>query len=725
MKNEVPKKILIVEAQPSWQKLLKKMLSGRYELLMAENVNHAKNLIKQNEFSIVLIGLFSSLTAPQEEDLMRIRFLEFLETEYSDIPKIVIDSDIDSGHKTLTRGHFKKEELLTAINDAIENQIMEPQNCQDDSNVIDFLIITATIKEFDAVSSKFTNISQYDGDNRQRFVKVSAKYNKKIIKYCVVIACLLQMGPPQAAVKTLKWVRRWEPRNILLVGIAGGVKNKVDIGDIIVPEMIVDASVGKVTRTIQKPSIPRQFITIFKPFKECPYNLYCGKMPSVDDWLAYFSTEKLLQKSRSLTWNQVEKHINPGEKHINQERCPLKKTTPDFYCKGLVVSSCDKIEDEGLIKRYLKNLSEDYYNSINHPEIHNIEMCGFEMEACGVATALEDIEKKDLEHRPGFLMIRAISDFGGKDKGNEQEKCEDYALDVVASYTVAFLESGPVCPGKFINNLKNIDFLIITTLKEEFNALLSQFENNIQIDSTQFFIEIPTSDNDGTIYNVIVVCLNFLKKEIESTKVAIKTFSWVERWKPRNVLLVGIASGVQGRVNFGDIIIPKSIINVTQKTSKSFADEATDEADKYKYKYEYEIDEAAVSNLLDKSNIQSWNEHFKDQQSQKGIISILHCGGFMASFGENINDTKAIKFFKTVWENEWWGFEMEGGTIVSALKQTERKPNFMIIRAISDFGDENKDSDQKEWGQYACDAVASYTRAFLESGPVPPLKPNR
>ena len=49
----------------------------------------------------------------------------------------------------------------------------------------------------------------------------------------------------------------------------------------------------------------------------------------------------------------------------------------------------------------------------------------------------------------------------------------------------------------------------------------------------------------------------------------------------------------------------------------------------------------------------------------------------------------------------------------------------MIIRAISDFGDEDKNSDQKKYGQRASDVAASYTRAFLESGPVPPLNKNK
>ena len=705
MKNKEQKKILIVEVQSSWQKLLNRMLSKQYELLMAENVNNAKSLIKQNKISLVLIGLFSSLTVPQEKDLMGIEFLEFLKIEYSNIPRIVIDSDIDSGHETLTRGHFQKEELLIAIDEAIENRQVKQtailQDCQ--GAVIDFLIITATEKEFDAVSSKFPNIFQCDGDNRQRFVRVSTKYNKKSINYCVVIACLMQMGPPQAAVKTLKWVRKWQPRNILLVGIAGGVKNRVDICDIIVPEMIIDASVGKVTKAIQKPSIFMRVISIFKPFKkECPFNSYCGKIPSIRDWIAYFSTEKLLQKSRSLTWNQV-------KKHITKKRCLLKKTKPKFYCNGLVVSSCDKIEDRRLIKQYLKVLSKDYYSSINHPKIHDIQMYGFEMEACGVATALEDIEEKeDIEHRPGFLMIRAISDFGGENKEEEQNKCENYALDVVASYTAAFLESGPVCPGKLTHNLTDIDFLIITTLKEEFSAVLSKFDNNIQIDSTQSFVKIPISHDDRAVYNVIVVCLNFLKKETESTKVAIKTFSWVERWKPKNILLVGIASGIKNRVNIGDVIIPQKVINAVQRFSTSWDIYDTSDV------------------LFDKGDMQSWNEYFEEERTDFHLPNPnLYYGGLMVSVRERIYEPEEfIDYYKTVW-SDWWVFEMESGTIVSALEQAEIKPNFMIIRAISDFGDKYKNADQKIWGQYACDVAASYTQAFLESGPVPPLKKNQ
>jgi len=70
------------------------------------------------------------------------------------------------------------------------------------------------------------------------------------------------------------------------------------------------------------------------------------------------------------------------------------------------------------------------------------KLIGVEMEAGGVASAAFQAAE-----RPGFLMVRGVSDLADERKGTpDVERWRAYACDVAASYAIALLESGPVLP---------------------------------------------------------------------------------------------------------------------------------------------------------------------------------------------------------------------------------------------------------------------------------------
>jgi hypothetical protein len=76
--------------------------------------------------------------------------------------------------------------------------------------------------------------------------------------------------------------------------------------------------------------------------------------------------------------------------------------------------------------------------------------------------------------------------------------------------------------------------------------------------------------------------------------------------------------------------------------------------------------------------------------------------------------------YREVWP-KLIGIEMEAGGVASALYQTADAPNVFMIRGVSDLADPDKEKARvREWRPYACDVAASYTVAFLKSGPVPP-----
>ncbi len=72
--------------------------------------------------------------------------------------------------------------------------------------------------------------------------------NRSAGVYRVVVLSLVNMGRVQAATATNDAIRRWKPRYVLLVGIAGGVGVAgVRLGDVLVSDQVADYELAKMT----------------------------------------------------------------------------------------------------------------------------------------------------------------------------------------------------------------------------------------------------------------------------------------------------------------------------------------------------------------------------------------------------------------------------------------------------------------------------------------------
>src|SRR5207244_4401752 len=65
--------------------------------------------------------------------------------------------------------------------------------------------------------------------------------------FTVVVTQLLEMGISDAAIAITRVINRWHPCNVLMVGIAGGVKGKAVLGDVLVSQYAYYYEPGKVT----------------------------------------------------------------------------------------------------------------------------------------------------------------------------------------------------------------------------------------------------------------------------------------------------------------------------------------------------------------------------------------------------------------------------------------------------------------------------------------------
>ena len=250
----------------------------------------------------------------------------------------------------------------------------------------DFAILTALEEERDAVLREFPGAERVDGDAASAGVYHAAEVPTASGRRSrVVITCLGGMGPVLAAVRASEIARRFAPRGVLMVGIAGGVRGKVSIGDVLVASQIADSTVAKVEaegRAVRWQSYPADAILL-----GAAVDLAAG-------W------QDLLHVSRP----------SPGlpRRHV-----------------GIVVSGGDVIADARVVSAYLARWPK---------------LIGVEMEGAGIAAALHAAPS-----RPRLLMVRGVSDLADSEKdASGTKEWREYACHVAAAYTVALLRTDPL-----------------------------------------------------------------------------------------------------------------------------------------------------------------------------------------------------------------------------------------------------------------------------------------
>jgi nucleoside phosphorylase len=256
----------------------------------------------------------------------------------------------------------------------------------------DFVIVTALEEERDAVLSltpSARKINPSPEDVRVYYVDdVSTQFpDGSSGTYKVVITCQLGMGRVEAAGCVGDAIRRWQPRYVLLVGIAGGIADAgVALGDVLVSDQIVDYEIQKLTTS----------------------------GPQVR-YSVYGADSRLLGAAQNLSGR------------IWWERMAQKRPVPGSpnRCVGPIASGDKVVAVKGILERYRRVWPK---------------LIGFEMEGGGAASACFKSAA-----RPGFFMIRGVSDLADEAKdARKTSRWRAYAREIAASYALELIRSGPV-----------------------------------------------------------------------------------------------------------------------------------------------------------------------------------------------------------------------------------------------------------------------------------------
>jgi nucleoside phosphorylase len=327
--------------------------------------------------------------------------------------------DVTQSSLTIEQGRLlyaqpKSQHIRTIVED-IDKKLRDmpvPSSAPSKTKVdVDVALITILPEEYQAVLKQLDH--QEDAPRRQKQPNRHAWVLGDVLSptyrhpYRVIVAMAGQAGNNAGVLVVKNTVERWNPRYVLLVGIAGGLpKDGLKKGDIVISNVIWGYDYGKLGKSFD----PRHDLT------------YRADAPLV--------TAAQALASKAPRWQPP-----PSARAPEQGANPEIKVGP--------VASGDKVVDD---------ITNAFFQSVlaAFPRLMAIEM-----EGAGAAAAIQDV--REAGKTVGFAMIRGISDMPRTaesssdiplaEQTKERDTWKQFASEAAAAFAVHLIRSGwPVPP---------------------------------------------------------------------------------------------------------------------------------------------------------------------------------------------------------------------------------------------------------------------------------------
>ncbi|WP_309891521.1 hypothetical protein [Archangium sp.] len=267
---------------------------------------------------------------------------------------------------------------------------------------------------------------------------------------------------------------------------------------------------------------------------------------------------------------------------------------------------------------------------------------------------------------------------------------------------------------KALSKNERIDFLLVTALPEERDALLRKLPAYEKVAARKddvhvyFRADLPLGKG-GKAYRLIVLPLLGMGR----VNAATATVDALKRWRPRHVVLVGIAGGIAERgVKVGDLLVSEQVVDYELQ-------KLTDKGVQVRWsvhKASRRLYAAALNMIGD-----AWTRQVEVSHPSEGHPPRLHFGP-IASGDKVIASSSVLAEYRNVWP-ALIGVEMEAAGVASACFSAARPPEFFMVRGVSDLADPHKDSAEVAHARpYACDVAATYVLELLRGRPIPLLR---
>ncbi|MCG3824315.1 hypothetical protein [Photobacterium damselae] len=254
----------------------------------------------------------------------------------------------------------------------------------------------------------------------------------------------------------------------------------------------------------------------------------------------------------------------------------------------------------------------------------------------------------------------------------------------------------------------NYDVAIITALRHtEFDALLrnGMHWEVLDIDDCNKYYTSSFIDKDGINRKVIATYCPSMGMPISSAV----TMKMILKFSPKIVVMTGIAAGVEGKAELGDILVPNQLWDWGNGKISDGEDGSFLQNDPEILR----IDSHLATELNDIANDGLYVDDIKRSfQGNAPRHSLSMRVGPMASGSAVLADTKTIEQIKTQ-KRSVIGIEMEAYGVLTAANLAGIYPTkALIVKSVCDFANADKNDD---WQKYAAYTSTRFAFKILEN----------
>lgn len=254
------------------------------------------------------------------------------------------------------------------------------------------------------------------------------------------------------------------------------------------------------------------------------------------------------------------------------------------------------------------------------------------------------------------------------------------------------------------DSAERADYLIVCPLEEELAAVLRCFQGQ----------PVPAVSGDRTTYyrahvtglQIVILCFSQMGPGEAAVAVALSS----RRWRPRAILLVGIAGGNAARgVALGDVLIADQIVAYGEEKRTASGTEPRFRTERSSRRLVSAIGRVPAS----------WHDAIV--APDPSFQPRRHLGTVLS--GWTVEAAGIPEVVRRAYPRAL-GVEMEGSGAALAVASLDPSPEFLMIRGVSDLMDAEKQSaEEAGWRAFAADAAAHFAHALIHSRALPERLP--
>ncbi len=277
-----------------------------------------------------------------------------------------------------------------------------------------------------------------------------------------------------------------------------------------------------------------------------------------------------------------------------------------------------------------------------------------------------------------------------------------------------------------------VDYLFATPLEEEWRTsfpilkgMSSSTSSRVDV-KTYYTWGFPLHLGRGKNAEYLMVGEPISRKTPGQEKTAATVTHALVNWKPRAMILLGIAGSLKDGVDLGDVIVPSETFGCTTGDAEAKGLSWRVETHQMEFRgvnliSEFDRDEKAVA---------EWQTECLAAADQLGISPERPPDLHIKPLASTNYVVKSTEFKKTLIDNvcdKLAAVEMEAAGTHCAIYRDANHVEMTSIRGISDYADENKSnleaSSKDAWRKYAAGNAARLLNYYLALKPFDPLSP--